>query len=86
MFHKYLGRLNRINDRDSEFLSRSKAHVSRFRGIRGDFLGFFESVDQLRIPSVSHEDCVKAKKGKDVMMKQLELEIDILAGSNSSEL
>ena len=47
----------------------------------------FESVDKFRIPIVFHEDCVKAKEGKEAMMKRLEVEINRMTSElNTSQL
>ena len=86
MINKYPSRLNKIIDRDG-FLSKNKICLSHLGGIRGNLLEFFESVNKFRIPIVSHEDCVKAKEGKEAMMKRLEVEINRLTSeSNTSQL
>ena len=86
MIDKYLSWLNKIIDRDG-FLSKNKIRLSHLGGICGNLLEFFESVDKFHIPIVSHEDCIKAKEGKEAMMKRLEVKINRLTSeSNTSQL
>lgn len=67
MIEGYLGKLNRALDT----MHLTPLRLKHVRAICAQLMDFFDGVDNLSIPLVDYEDCVKAQKGKLEMRQKI---------------